>query len=351
MQERIQGMDGLIGGAFCVTVLEVLPEEYAMTKKMTPECAGPEAEYCICHAATRLTPLYSGAAEDRADSLLGSYPNTTNIVEALKLFIDVMFPGRMSQNSIDPGELGIFLVRRISDGWAALRPEVERAIPFRWMGEAARVEGGHKASDARKESFTVMQSFINRLPDVRKLLVEDVKAAYEGDPAALTFAEVQLAYPGLLAITSHRLAHELYKLEVPIVPRVMSEWTHATTGVDIHPGAQIGHGFFIDHATGVVIGETTHIGNHVKLYQGVTLGAKSFPLDKHGRPIKHIKRHPTVEDDVVVYANATILGGDTVIGKGSTVGGNVFLMESVPPNSFVTSKHAELHIKKREERR
>ena len=312
---------------------------------LVPECAGTKAEYSICRAATSLTPLFSEAREDRADSLLGSYPNTTNIVEALKLFIDVMFPGRMSQNDIEHDELGIFLVRRISDGWSLFRAEIEKAIPFRWMGEAAKIEGAPKPVDVRAEAMTVMESFVESLAGVRKLLVEDVKAAYEGDPAALTYAEVQLAYPGLLAITSHRLAHELYKLNVPIIPRVMSEWTHSQTGVDIHPGATIGHGFFIDHATGVVIGETTKIGNHVKLYQGVTLGARSFPLDEHGMPIKHIKRHPTVEDDVVIYAHATILGGDTVIGKGSTVGGNVFLMESVPPNSFVTGKHPELHIK------
>ena len=318
-----------------------------MMKKghLIPKCAGTEAEYCISRAATSLIPLFSEAKEDRADSLLGSYPNTSNVVEALKLFIDVMFPGRMSQNNIERDELGIFLVRRISDGWSLLRPEIERAIPFRWMGEAAKIEGAPKPVDVRAESMKVMESFINTLSRVRKLLVEDVKAAYEGDPAALTYAEVQLAYPGLLAITSHRLAHELNKLNVPIVPRVMSEWTHSQTGVDIHPGATIGHGFFIDHATGVVIGETTKIGNNVKLYQGVTLGARSFPLDEQGLPIKHVKRHPTVEDNVVIYAHATILGGDTVIGKGSTVGGNVFLMESVPPNSFVTGKHPELHIK------
>ena len=154
----------------------------------------------------------------------------------------------------------------------------------------------------------------------------------------MSFAEVMLAYPGLLAIASHRLDHEFYKLDVPIVPRIMSEWTHTEAGVDIHPGAEIGEGFFIDHATGVVIGETTKIGRQVKLYQGVTLGAKSFPLDESGRPIKHIQRHPTVEDNVVIYANATILGGDTVIGAGSTIGGNVFLMESVPAGSFVTFK-------------
>ncbi len=322
-----------------------------MTKKNVPlpKCAGTDAEYCICKAATSLTPLFSDAHEDRADSVLSSYPNTSNIVEALKLFIDAMFPGRMSQNDIEPDELGIFLVRRLSDAWSLLRPEIEKAIPFRWIGEAARAEGSKKETDAREESHAAMRMFIDRLPEVRRLLIEDVKAAYEGDPAALTYAEVQLAYPGLQAITSHRLAHELYLLKVPIVPRVMSEWTHSQTGVDIHPGATIGHGFFIDHATGVVIGETTHIGNHVKLYQGVTLGARSFALDAQGQPVKHIKRHPTVEDDVVIYAHATILGGDTVIGKGSTIGGNVFLMESVPSNSFVTSKHAELHIKKNRE--
>jgi serine O-acetyltransferase len=321
-----------------------------MNKHPSPECAGSDAEYCICQAATNLMPLYSEAKEDRADSLLGSYPNTSNIVEALRFFIDVMFPGRMSQNDIEPSELGIFLVRRVSDGWSLLRPEIERAIPFRWQGEAARQEGAAKKADPVEESMRVMRTFIARLPDVRKLLIEDVKAAYEGDPAALTFAEVQLAYPGVLAITSHRLAHELYKLKVPIVPRVMSEWTHAQTGVDIHPGAEIGHGFFIDHATGVVIGETTKIGNRVKLYQGVTLGARSFALDDHGHPVKHIQRHPTVEDNVVIYAHATILGGDTVIGKGSTIGGNVFLMESVPPNSFVTGKHPELHIKQNKDK-
>ena len=317
-----------------------------MTKAFSPECSGNEAEYCLCQAATGLLPLYRGGAGDRADSLLGAYPNATNITEALAIFVDVMLPGRMSQAGIETEELGLFLVRRLGEGWRLLRPEIERAIPFRWLGEAARVEGAPKPVDPKEESFRVMKAFLERLTDVRKLLVEDIKAAYEGDPAALTYAEVQIAYPGVLAITSHRLAHELYALKVPIVPRVMSEWTHSTTGVDIHPGAQIGHGFFMDHATGVVIGETTIIGNHVKLYQGVTLGARSFAVDEEGHPVKHIKRHPTVEDDVVIYAHATILGGNTVIGHGSTIGGNVFLMESVPPNSFVTSKHAELHIKK-----
>lgn len=301
----------------------------------------------LCEAVASLRPLYSEKGEDRADSLLDSYPNPGPITEALRIFVDTMFPGKMSPGKIDTDELGIFLTRRISQGWRLLRPEIERAIQFRWLGEAARAEGAPEPIDTKEAARAIMQKYLKQLAHVRALLIEDVKAAYEGDPAALTFAEVQLAYPGVLAITSHRLAHELYKLEVPIVPRIMSEWTHSKTGVDIHPGAQIGHGFFIDHATGVVIGETTHIGNHVKIYQGVTLGARSFPMDKDGHPIKHVKRHPSVEDHVVIYANATILGGDTVIGAGSTIGGNVFLMESVPPNSFVANEHPELRIKPR----
>ena len=303
---------------------------------------------CVCRAAEALAPLYHVNGADRPDALLTDYPDTQRIVDALRVLIDTMLPGRMTRGVVDPAELGLFMVRRLSEAWRLLRPEIERAIPFRWLGAAAVMDGAPPPTDARTESFHALRLFYERLPTVRQRVVEDVKAAYEGDPAALTYAEVQLAYPGLLAIVSHRLAHELYRLDIPIVPRVMSEWTHSRTGVDINPGAEIGHGFFIDHATGVVIGETCRIGNNVKLYQGVTLGAKSFTLDERGRPVKHIRRHPTVEDNVVIYANAAILGGDTVIGRNSTIGGNVFLMESVPPNSFVASKHPELHIKTRE---
>jgi len=166
-----------------------------------------------------------------------------------------------------------------------------------------------------------------------------VQAAYEGDPAATSRMEVVMAYPGMYAVTVHRLAHELYLLKVPILPRVMTEIAHSRTGIDIHPGATIGEGFFIDHGTGVVIGETTVIGRNVKLYQGVTLGALSFPKDeKTGMLMKGHKRHPNVEDNVVIYAGATILGGDTVIGHDSEIGGNVWLMESIPPHSRVYNK-------------
>lgn len=310
-------------------------------------CELGEVERHICDTVARLIPTYARPDVDRPDALLSDYPNPVPVVEALKIYVDVMLPGRMSHISLSAEELPIFLMRRLAHAWRLLRPEIERAIPFRWKGEAARTEGPPQPVDPRAESYRVMGEFHRRLPDIRRLVIEDTRAAYYGDPAALTYAEVQLAYPGLLAITAHRIAHELYVLDVPIIPRIMSEWTHSQTGVDIHPGAKIGHSFFIDHATGVVIGETTEIGDRVKIYQGVTLGARSFPLDEHGHPVKHIKRHPTVEDDVVIYANATILGGETVIGKGSTIGGNVFLMESVPPNSFVAYHRPELQIKQR----
>ncbi len=298
----------------------------------------------MCDVIHDLLPTYADPAEDKADSVLGTGPDTTRVTEALQILVDVMLPGRMSPGTIEMDELGVFLMKRLSHAWRLLRTEVERALPFRWLGQAAVAEETGHPVDVKEETCRLLDRFFHGMPRLRKRLVEDTLAAYKGDPAALTYAEVQLAYPGLLAVTSHRLAHELYRLDVPIVPRIMSEWTHSRTGVDIHPGARIGHGFFIDHATGVVIGETAHIGNNVKVYQGVTLGAKSFPLDEQGHPIKHIKRHPTVRDNVVIYANSTILGAIT-IGENSTIGGNVFLMEDVPANSFVAAKHPELHIK------
>ena len=177
--------------------------------------------------------------------------------------------------------------------------------------------------------------FLAALPQVRRLLASDVQAAYEGDPAAGSPDETILCYPGILAITNYRLAHVLYRLQVPLLPRIITEHAHSLTGIDIHPGASIGESFFIDHGTGVVIGETCVIGKRVRIYQGVTLGAKSFPLDANGNPVKGIARHPLVEDDVVIYGGATILGRVT-IGRGSTIGGNVWLTESVPPFTRVT---------------
>ncbi|MEW6509038.1 MAG: serine O-acetyltransferase EpsC [Bacteroidota bacterium] len=187
---------------------------------------------------------------------------------------------------------------------------------------------------SRINKENIARSYIEKLPEIHSKLWLDANAIYEGDPAAESIDEVILAYPGFMAILIYRLAHEIYKLRVPILPRIMSEHAHQITGVDIHPGAIIGSPFFIDHGTGIVIGETTVIGNNVKIYQGVTLGALSVKKE-----LSHVKRHPTIEDDVIIYAQAVILGGNTVIGKNSVIGGNSWIVQSIPPNSVVNNKN------------
>jgi len=236
----------------------------------------------------------------------------------------------------------------VNHGLAALHPCVYGDL-------TARGAVGEIAADLQKEiallcpgrdAKEIVDEFVAALPEVRRLVDTDVQAAYDGDPAATSRMEVVMAYPGLYAVTIHRLAHVLYKLKVPIIPRVMSELAHSKTGIDIHPGATIGERFFIDHGTGVVIGETTVIGRNVRLYQGVTLGGLSFEKDSNGALVKGLKRHPNIEDNVVIYANATILGGDTTIGHDSEIGGNVWIKESVPPYSRVYNKPPAPVIKK-----
>ena len=236
----------------------------------------------------------------------------------------------------------------VNHGLAALHPCVYGDL-------TARGAVGEIAADLQKEiallcpdrdAKEIVDEFLAALPEVRRLVDTDVQAAYDGDPAATSRMEVVMAYPGLYAVTIHRLAHVLYKLKVPIIPRVMSELAHSKTGIDIHPGATIGERFFIDHGTGVVIGETTVIGRNVRLYQGVTLGGLSFDKDSTGALVKGLKRHPNIEDNVVIYANATILGGDTTIGHDSEIGGNVWIKESVPPYSRVYNKPPAPVIKK-----
>ena len=225
-------------------------------------------------------------------------------------------------------------------GLAALHPCV-----YGELGAKGAIEG--IAADLEKEvallcpdrdAKEIVSAFVARLPEVRRLVETDIDAAYDGDPAATSRMEVVMSYPGLYATTIHRMAHELYRLKVPVVPRVMSEIAHSKTGIDIHPGATIGERFFIDHGTGVVIGETCVIGRNVRLYQGVTLGGLSFDKDASGVLVKGLKRHPNIEDNVVIYANATILGGGTTIGHDSEIGGNVWIKDSVPPFSRVYNK-------------
>ncbi|MCL1874002.1 MAG: serine acetyltransferase [Clostridiales bacterium] len=199
--------------------------------------------------------------------------------------------------------------------------------------------------DRQKQAREITTGFISSLPAILELLIKDIQAAYAGDPAADSLEDVLLSYPSITAIMIHRLAHHLYRQEVPLIPRIMNEYAHQNTGIDIHPGAQIGESFFIDHGTGVVIGGTTTIGNQVKLYQGVTLGALSFDLDAEGNPVKGGKRHPDIEDGVIIYSGATILGGETRIGHHSVIGGNVWLTHSVPPHSRVYNAQPEPMIK------
>ena len=233
------------------------------------------------------------------------------------------------------------IARLVQRGLALLHPcvygELGSANNLEGLSSGLRSEIELLCPDRKAEE--IVAAFLAALPEIRRLVDSDVTAAYEGDPAATSRMEVVMAYPGLYAVTIHRLAHELYRLKVPIIPRIMSELAHSRTGIDIHPGATIGERFFIDHGTGVVIGETTVIGRNVKLYQGVTLGALSFDKDPvTGALVKGVKRHPNVEDNVVIYAGATILGGRTTIGHDSEIGGNVWLKDSVPPNSRVYNK-------------
>lgn len=228
----------------------------------------------------------------------------------------------------------------LKHGMAAMHPCVYGELGSRVAmdGIAEDLEREIALLCPERDAKEIVAAFLARMDEVKRLVDTDIDAAYDGDPAATSRMEVVMSYPGLFAVTVHRIAHELYRLKVPVIPRVMSELAHSKTGIDIHPGATIGERFFIDHGTGVVIGETTVIGRNVRLYQGVTLGGLSFAKDAKGALVKGLKRHPNIEDNVVVYANATILGGDTTIGHDSEIGGNVWLKDSVPPFSRVYNK-------------
>lgn len=242
----------------------------------------------------------------------------------------------------------------IERGLSLLHPEAYACADIAEFTSAVKadLEREIRSLSPQSDAAGAAEAFIAAIPEVRRLVATDVEAAYEGDPAATSTTEVVLAYPGVYAVSVHRLAHVLYCLKVPILPRMMSEIAHSKTGIDIHPGASIGERFFIDHGTGVVVGETTVIGRNVKLYQGVTLGALSFDKDPEtGMLVKGVKRHPEVGDNVVIYANATILGGETKIGHDSEIGGSVWLISSVPPNSRVYNTPPPPTIRERKARR
>jgi len=257
---------------------------------------------------------------------LPSREELARIVDGLSA---VLFPTHYGRPDLVAESIDYFVGNTLNDTLILLAEQIRRGLAF------VSEDDDEDSAQIRRSAFEITRSFAETLPSIRALLVSDIRAAYQGDPAATNIPEILLGYPGINAIIHHRLAHALHVLGVPLIARLIADIAHSTTGIDIHPAAQIGASFFIDHGTGVVIGETTIIGEGVRLYQAVTLGAKRFPTDEHGALVKGSPRHPIVEDDVVIYAGATILGRIT-IGKGSVIGGNVWLTQSVPPRSNVS---------------
>lgn len=271
-------------------------------------------------------------------------PRYSVVVEILDGLREILFPGYRRREGLHRGNIAYYvgdLVDRLHD---SLTTQIARALQHE-----ARVRENTDSCldpiDYETRGGAIALQFLARVPALRSILATDVEAAFQGDPAVTSRDEIIFCYPGLEAITVHRLAHELYRLAVPFIPRMMAEWAHKETGIDIHPGATIGDHFFIDHGTGVVIGETCQIGDHVKVYQGVTLGALSFKTDDEGSLIRGTKRHPTIEDRVVLYANATVLGGQTVIGHDSVLGSSVWVTSSIEPHTTVTLEKPKLRLR------
>lgn len=263
-------------------------------------------------------------------------PQKSDIIDTLSEIQKLVFPGFFGNENSAYVRLENFAGSALAIIYEKLFRQIRTTLLFR--GKRSRGEN----FDNEVEELTL--KFIDRLPDIQELILKDVDAELAGDPAASSKEEIIFSYPGIYAIFVYRVAHELYKLDIPYIPRIMTEYAHGKTGIDINPGANIGEYFFIDHGTGIVIGETTDIGNHVKIYQGVTLGALST---MKGQQFSGIKRHPTIEDNVVIYANATVLGGETVVGRNSVIAGNTFITESVPENTRVTALMPELKMKNR----
>jgi serine O-acetyltransferase len=267
-------------------------------------------------------------------------PSKTAIGAITVDLLRLLFPGFFDDRSIQETQLKVEIAALMDSVLSSLEEEIYKSM-------ACMMKEKMDGRQVRHEIHALTLNFLANLPRVRDLLQTDTEAAYQGDPAALCKEEVIVAYPFIEAIAVQRLAHELYLQKVPLIPRIMAEWAHSRTGIDLHPGAQIGSHFFIDHGTGTVVGETATIGEHVKLYQGVGLVARSLA---GGQSLKGQKRHPTIEDHVTIYANATIVGGETIVGAGSTIGASVFLTQSVPPNSLVTYEKIDIKVTSKQDR-
>jgi serine O-acetyltransferase len=268
-------------------------------------------------------------------------PSKKVVTEVLEDLFTILFPGYLGKEGITKVNIKYFLGNTLASVYTQLTSEVEKSLKYicRKITECPH-------DVCQKRAQVVVKELLEKIPEIRQLLSGDIQAAYDGDPAAVSTEEVILSYPCVLAIATYRIAHELYLRGVPLIPRIMSEHMHSLTGIDIHPGAVIGKNFFIDHGTGVVIGETAEIGDNVKLYQGVTLGALSFPKDEKGNIIKGRKRHPTIGNNVIIYSGATLLGADAIVGDNVVIGGNVWITSRVAPGTQITIASPELKYKK-----
>jgi serine O-acetyltransferase len=284
-------------------------------------------------AIDEVVQSYDGP-EDINNLESAALPNKRAVIEAFNHLKPVIYLGFYSTRALDRGNLRHSISEHLYPAFELLVDQIERAVTY-------EVRMGRAQGRDSEWSEEMVLGLLRRLPEVRRRLNADVKAAYEGDPAANSFEEVIFSYPTIEAITAYRVAHVLYQANVPMIPRIISEYAHGRTGIDIHPGARVGERFFIDHGTGVVVGATTDIGNNVKVYQGVTLGALSARRNECAGTALAKKRHPTIEDNVTIYSGATILGGDTVIGENSVIGGNVWITKSVPPNSKIFGRARE----------
>jgi len=274
-------------------------------------------------------------SEDGINHIEGpNLPSRDRVVEVTTSFLDVLFPGYYEKQELSKGDITYYIWEKIAFIYHLLSREIFKSL----KSANTKQEDEKKLSD---QSIEITFVTLNKIPEIREKLRSDVRAAHGGDPAAKGLDEIIISYPGIEAVAVYRVAHELHLLKVPLIPRIMTEYAHSKTGIDIHPGATVGENFFIDHGTGVVIGETTEIGNNVRIYQGVTLGALSIKMDASGKIERGKKRHPTIRDNVIIYSGATILGGKTVIGEHSVVGGSIWLTESVPPHTILINKAPE----------
>ena len=313
-----------------------------LIKERRPECK-TDAE-SLSQFKKELPGIVENIIENCADGECFTHvdyepiPSEGYVVDIIDKLREILFPGYFNREKIDPVNLKYSIGQSVSIVFDMLSEQIAHSIRH----ECFRYD--LPCSECEEQGQKIGLAFLETIPSLRKILATDVRAVYDGDPAAKSYDEIIFSYPGVFAITVYRVAHQLFKFQVPLLPRIMTEHAHSLTGIDIHPGAEIGESFVIDHGTGVVIGETTVIGKNVRIYQGVTLGALSLPKDA-GERLRGKKRHPTIEDDVIIYSGATILGGDTVIGTRSVIGGNVWITESVPPDTKVIMETPRLIYK------